>query len=400
MSSLMVSALRRLILFNTIIHRQEEYAAEIPQQRLVFFVKHAAAQLQQNEDSASCITAEILKSLTVLLPQIKDIYGSFWPDIIDAASCVLHLSYIDRDDDLPQLHASLRLLLKLKALASTGSNDDLQDAWIEKFQPTNLALLKLAMQLLGLLFGMIPLCLSNFYGETDVPDESHQPRRIINELLARHLTGFELLEKDDATELYPVLASQSSALQQVIYDIFHRRIPKQQEDISVDKALSKANAKLPEELLSLILEAPTGESLADSNFERSIPLPLQSYLLSWKLIFDHWTNASYQVKEDYAKSLKEGTYLKGLLDFAVDFLITARSKPVDASKFDIKSYAPNTQESPEKDVQWLLINLYYLCLQYLPTPSKVWWRDNPSRATVIAVEQWTKKYVHIPSQSN
>lgn len=214
------------------------------------------------------------------------------------------------------------------------------------------------------------------------------------------MTGFELSGEDDATEMYPVLASQSSALQQVTYDIFHHRIPQQQEDVSMDKALSKSNAKLPEELLSLILQSPTVESLADSNFERSIPLPLQSYLLSWKLIFDHWTNASYQVKEDYAESLKDGTYLKGLLDFAVNFLITTRSRPVDASKFDTKTYMPNTQESPEKDVQWLLIHLYYLCLRYLPTPSKAWWLDNPSRATVIAVEKWTETYVRILPQSN
>jgi len=158
-------------------------------------------------------------------------------------------------------------------------------------------------------------------------------------------------------------------------------------------ALSKTDARLPDELLSLILEAPKFESMADANFARTMPLHLRGYLLSWKLVFDHFTNASYKAKADYVENIKKGTYLVGLLDFTFDFLGHSVNKPVDASRFEITSYTPDMEESPQKDVQWLLIHLYYLALRHLPTLSKTWWMACQNRQTVVAVEAWTEKYV-------
>lgn len=198
---------------------------------------------------------------------------------------------------------------------------------------------------------------------------------------------------EDPVELYPILASESSALQQSAFKILHRDIPAKQEQVSLDVALTGTEVKLPEELLSLILAAPSLDSLLDSNFERTMPSDFSTYLLSWKLLFDHFANASLKLKADYAASIKEGTYLKSLLDFAFDVLIQTRHKPIDASRFDIETYTLDTEESPEKETHWLLIHLYYLCLKYLPTLSKSWWRDCESRATVLAVEAWTEKYI-------
>ena len=199
-----------------------------------------------------------------------------------------------------------------------------------------------------------------------------------------------------AAELYPVIASESLALQQSAYGILHTHIPRQQEQVSLDKALTKDYiARLPEELLSLILAPPNEDALAEMSFEKSMPAPLSSYLLSWKLVYDHWTNASYPVQADYANSLKDGTYLKNLLDFASEFLITGRSRPVDASKFDVVNFSPGEGESPETDTQSFLVHLYTLSLICLPNLSKTWWRDSTSRQTMIAVESWTEKYVRL-----
>ena len=161
-------------------------------------------------------------------------------------------------------------------------------------------------------------------------------------------------------------------------------------------ALSKENATLPDELLSLILESPTSQSLAEASFSRTMPLHIRGYLLSWKLVFDHFTNASYKVKADYVENIKQGTYLVGLLDLMSDLLGHSKNKPVDASKFDITSYTTDREPEPEKDAQWLLIHLYYLALKHLPTLSKNWWIACPNRQTVLAVEAWTEKYVSRP----
>ncbi len=167
----------------------------------------------------------------------------------------------------------------------------------------------------------------------------------------------------------------------------------------MDVALSKENAKLPDELLSLVLEAPAPGSLTGMNFGRSMPLDLRGYLLSWKLIFDHFTNASYKLRADYVEHIKQETSLVGLLDFMFDFLGHSKNKPINASRFEITSYIPDTEDSPERDVQWLLIHLYYLALRHLPTLSKTWWMACSNRQTVLAVEAWTEKYVNEFSQA-
>ena len=227
----------------------------------------------------------------------------------------------------------------------------------------------------------------------DFSDESHQPRRTVNELLSRLLTDLSISVEVDESELYPVLASESVALQTTAYELSHRHIPSIQEQISVDKALSKDyTAQLPHELLSLVLTAPKVDFLADASFERNIPSSLRSYLLSWELVFDHWQNASYKVQADYTSSLQEGTYVQDLLSLALHILVGTRIKLVDASKFDIQNYSAGLEDSPEKETHWLFLHLYYLCLRYLPSITKTWWRDTASRQLNITVESWTEKY--------
>jgi hypothetical protein len=202
---------------------------------------------------------------------------------------------------------------------------------------------------------------------------------------------------DSAEELYPLLYVESQPVQQTAFDILHKQIPAAQEQISIDVALSKTTARLPEELLSLIIEAPTVAALADVDFDRSIPLSLRGYLLSWLLVFDHIEHASFKVKNDYIEHIKEGDYLPGLLDFTFDFLGHAHNKPVDISKLDVTTYTPDT-ESPKQDTQWLLTHLYYLTLLHTPSLTKSWFNALTSRSRAIAVtlEPWTEKHISPP----
>ena len=98
------------------------------------------------------------------------------------------------------------------------------------------------------------------------------------------------------------------------------------------------------------------------------------------------------MKTDYTEHVKEGEYLTRLLEFMFDFLGHGRGKPVDVSKIDVTTYIPDI-EAPEKDTQWLLTHLYYLCLKHVPSLTKSWWIDCKSRQKVLAVETWTEKFV-------
>jgi hypothetical protein len=46
----------------------------------------------------------------------------------------------------------------------------------------------------------------------------------------------------------------------------------------------------------------------------------------------------------------------------------------------------------ERNLEWLLVHLWYMCLKYAPTLAKNWWIDCKSRQIRITVESWTEKY--------
>jgi hypothetical protein len=273
------------------------------------------------------------------------------------------------------VHASLKLYEQLRKLTQEEEpNDDLLDVWKETEQHVANGLVNLLKH------------------TQHFPDEFHQPLKMVNDVLARQIAKVPLRHLESTEDLFPLLYVESQPVQQTAFDILHKQIPAAQEQISIDAALEKTTARLPEELLSLILEAPTVLALADANFERSVPLPLRGYLLSWILVFDHIEHASFKVKNDYVDHIKEGAYLPGLLNFMFDFLGHAHNKPADISKLDITTYAPDI-ELPRRDAQWLLTHIYYLCLLHVPSLTKSWYIDCKSRPIVVTLEPWTEKFV-------
>jgi hypothetical protein len=374
--------LQQLIQLNSLLYGQEGIIESIAKQRLVFFVKHVVPWLQATEVTRP-IKAELCRALTVLLPMMSDMYGDHWTDILTSlasawtATHELQEAETDKDSPIPFVHASLKLYAQLRTLTqSEEPNDDLVDAWKETERSVADGLINLLKH------------------SQHFPDEFHQPLKMVNDVLARQIAKVSLKHLESTEELFPLLYVESQPVQQTAFDILHKQIPEAQEQISVDAALEKITARLPEELLSLILDAPTVAALAEANFDRSVPLPLRGYLLSWMLVFDHLEHSSFKVKNDYVDHIKEGEYLSGLLNFTFDFLGHAHNKPVDVTKLDITTYVPDV-EPPKRDLQWLLTHLYFLSLRHVPSLTKAWFIDCKSRATVVTLEPWTEKFVRV-----
>lgn len=77
-----------------------------------------------------------------------------------------------------------------------------------------------------------------------------------------------------------------------------------------------------------------------------------------------------------------------------EFLQKGHGKLVDASKLDIRTFELDQSEDYEKETQWLLIHLYFLCLRHLANLTKAWWIDAKKRVKG-PVETWTEKFVSI-----
>ena len=132
------------------------------------------------------------------------------------------------------------------------------------------------------------------------------------------------------------------------------------------------------------------------DFRGDFPTSVRAYLLSWHLVYDSYSNASFKVRNDYSDHLKSEGCISPLLEFIFDTL-THTGNRQSISGFDsamIRSYnmwQATDSESNERNLNWLLANLYYLSLRFAPSLVKSWWVDCKSKQTKLAVEALTRK---------
>ena len=127
--------------------------------------------------------------------------------------------------------------------------------------------------------------------ETDSTTTFHQPRDVAVELLGRLIESIPIEKLEDVSGVFGLLTVHSRSVQRTAYTILHRFIPHAQQQVSFDVALSKASVSLPDELISLLLETPTMQMVKEAYEDDKMWTTIRAYLLSWKVVFDHFTNA-------------------------------------------------------------------------------------------------------------
>ncbi|KAL2193400.1 hypothetical protein P885DRAFT_45414 [Corynascus similis CBS 632.67] len=168
--------------------------------------------------------------------------------------------------------------------------------------------------------------------------------------------------------------------------------------IALHTMLTSVAANLPDELLSLLLNAPDPDDYTDEDLAQ-FPVAIRSYLLAWHLVFDAYSKASFRVRNDYTDNLKSGKHLDPLLRFLVDVLghALARALDLDREGFTaehIRSYSIDLADSEpaERDMNWLLIHLFYLILKYIPGLFKMWYLNCPSKQTKNTIQSWMERF--------
>ena len=364
--------LRDLVASNKLLGYDLAMLGRIPQRRRVLLMQNMVANLG-SDGVTQPVIAETLKLIMALIPGLIEIYGEFWETLLDLILGHLNASA----SSLPTLHVSLRLCATIRFLLKEGATEDLQEAWDERQS-------RLGQSLFGLM-----------KSQSALPDANHQPRKMVNDLLTRQVAASEKAMPHSVDDVLPVMSSETVSIQRAAYQILHRNIPRAQEAISIEAVLSKdQNVKLSNELLAYIQEKPT-EPPKELGTASDMPSSLARYLLCWKLVFDHWTNASYKVQSDYVSCVKERDYIDKLLDLVFRCLTGPRGphQIISPSKFNIEVYLPGHAETPKADVQHLLAHIYYLSLKHLPHLVKAWWRTVCPRPLEKPVEDWTEKHI-------
>jgi hypothetical protein len=271
-------SIRQLSFLNIFLATMDdEFIATAAHQRLVFLFRDTVAGLSATENDPA-LQSLMLSVLGKLCGPLESVYGEYWATIIAfiqnlwLKSTTLHAPSA-QDATLNLLHESQRLYRALSRLTkSEECNEDLSEALTASLPELQRGLLNL-------------LVLDNEY-----PDEFYQPLRIVRGFIANELSKSSTDLQFTPEALYPVINAQNEAIQTCAYELLHRKIPELQGQISLDVAIEKKAAQIPDELLSLILEAPQTNAL-ESLDEIATQLTLKRYLYGWALVFDHFTNA-------------------------------------------------------------------------------------------------------------
>ncbi|EHL02990.1 putative E3 ubiquitin-protein ligase listerin [Glarea lozoyensis 74030] len=351
-----------LVKLNAALAVYQEDEIPVASNRLIFAVKQISSWSPDLATTNRYVAAEACRALQILLPAIKDVYGTYWESALSLCTSIWESSEIGNlsDEDLPMIGMSLKLYSILRKMED--ANDDLEEALAKQAQPISNALVRLLK--LG-------------------REKEHQPSEFVDTLLLRQLRYVSAEKVEDADELYPLLASENKNLQSAAYDLLQRALPQIQQQISVNVLLEGKVARLPDELLSLLLDPPSIENFSDEQLDE-FPLTIRGYLLSWHLVYE-------------SELLKSENYIDPLLTLLFDLLSTYNGISGDLSKFEpsmISRYEIWTafdSESPKRDMSWLLVNLYYLCLKYTPNLTRNWWLDCKSKQIKLAASKLTDK---------
>ncbi|RUP46970.1 hypothetical protein BC936DRAFT_146314 [Jimgerdemannia flammicorona] len=360
----------------------------IPQQRAIYLVQVVRKWYEGEgaQVSGSCqVDAQVAKLLTSVASVIQELSGSHWEFMLDQLLVWMENSDPLNSEDLVLLNESMKLFAELRDLAEI--NDDI-GASLDTRKP------RLSEVTLVLLLK-----------ETKFEDSKvSKPRAEYEELLSQ-LADFipeSLLQnKQPIKELCELLNAPTEAIQKCAFALFQTIVKGTVRDLSVKLEFTvteePTEPKVAEPLFENINHPPDLNALdapESAHVEEAVEYRVLGFLLSWMLLFDHFEETTFKLKEHYVAQVKEANSIAVLLPFLFQILgLGHAATPFDLSKWEITQLDVQSFDTAS-DVGFSLLasHLYYRALKHLPSFVRIWWAECKNRPLIIAVESYTEKF--------
>ena len=224
--------LNQLVLLNAAFSVYEDGDLPVAQNRLVFAVKQILSWTDDLQSTNAKLASETCHALHRLLPAIKSVYGSYWETALGFCVSIWDSENPTLSDErIPMIGMSLKLYSILRTL--TEANDDLEDALGQLNYQISHGLVKL-------------LSLRRV--------KENVPLLFVDNILSREVGKIPLRDLDgDFSAFYPLVASDFRIVQSAAFDILHRALPEQQQQISVDVLLEKRGKSSRRYLSTIVL---------------------------------------------------------------------------------------------------------------------------------------------------
>jgi E3 ubiquitin-protein ligase listerin len=219
--------LQKLVLLNSClaIYTKDEAQIPVAQIRLISVVKQILSWSEALATTHVELGSEACHALHLLLPAIKDVYGSYWQDALNLSAAIWSADGLVclSDVQLPAVGMSLKLVSILQSLAD--ANDDLADALVQSNTAISSGMINLLK--LGRLKDNLPL-------------------QFVDNLLIRQVAKIDTASISDSSGLYGLVWSDFRIVQSAAFDVLQKVLVKAQDQISLEAALagtSKFNSR-------------------------------------------------------------------------------------------------------------------------------------------------------------
>lgn len=372
----------------------------VPQQRVVFLLQGLQRWVASDEDLDEEINTRLAELFLHVAPLVQEMPGShldFFYDLIESNLEVS--SSLSEEPAVPTLFHSLKLLELLDELSVRNSL--LRDVWKEHQEPV--------VELLQPLFKS--LALPEVYSSSQVLSSSVS---IAKEMTAELLVGVvrqhqKAFQSDEYYATFcELLKNPMREVQVAAFRLLAGSIRTNVRELVLESALEKEGDERPRVALAparLLESASRRIDVTAEDLEEEVELSKQvmSYLLAWLAIFEHFEEASVQLKSIYAGQLQQdGLLANSLLPTVFSLLEPRKSRrnkegqmvgPFDPDRYSVDEIFVDLLEPKDSSsIHQLATHIYFRALLYTPTLVREWWLGIKDRQLSLGVASFTTRH--------
>ncbi|KAI7889142.1 uncharacterized protein EV154DRAFT_515547 [Mucor mucedo] len=375
---------------------------DIPRQRIMYLIQGIRPMLQNDDDDyefssdqqKARVQAQLAQLLKHLADTVQDISGSHREFFLQSCFGWVACADASQPEELIVVYSALDLFNALYTLSQ--NNDELLEVVHDHLPIMSKALLELMAKEEEYLQQK----------KDDVHFVGYSKARLVYQtLLAELLENIPektLIESECFNNLNALIHTPNEVLQKRAYLLLQKYVAHRVQDLSVRLEFTETNeeetrADIDKDVFDVLLNPPDLSNWQSTGLEEQALHEILGYLLTWMLMFDHFTDITFKLKQEYTAQLKEREAVSHLMPVLCKVLSVGQghqgSKPFDLTPWSIVEYDTEGFDSAA-EMSYLILasHLYYRALTHIPSLIRLWWIDCKQRQLTIAVESYTEKY--------
>ncbi|KAI9307130.1 hypothetical protein BJ944DRAFT_247631 [Cunninghamella echinulata] len=363
----------------------------IPTQRLMYLVTTLRDWFGQDSDDhlgiieRKKIQAQIALLFKNIADAVQEVSGNQWDFFLD---CIYEwISYNDSNDSdsLPLIYNTMTLFSKLYDMKLEG-NSYVATVIDEHWDKISHTLWKA------------------FINEKEIDLPVSLSRQRYQELLAKLMNTIPqklILKNANLDTVGPLLGAWNDSIQKQAYSILKQWIKEYVVDLTVQLEFTQneedsAKYSINDYLFQRLIHLPDLTTWDITTVDEKRLHEILEYMISWLLMFEHFHDITFKLKQEYTSQLKEADALDKLMVFIFKILNVGAGQGTQS--FDLTLWDCSTYDLDGFDItidisySLLASHLYYLALKHVPSLVRNWWVNCKQRQLVIAVEQYTEDH--------